>query len=57
MAMYGAMNEAMALTNWPKVSVEARLPPCITVATSGFREVCISAFPMPRSEKLTSIRP
>ena len=50
------MNEAMALTNWPKVSVEAKCPPLTTVATSGLSEVCMRALPMPKSEKLTSIR-
>ena len=50
----GAMKEAMALTNWPNVSVEARLPPRITLSTKGFREVCISALPMPKSEKAMS---
>ena len=51
------MKEAMALTNCPKVSVEARCPPRTTVATRGLREVCMSALPMPKSEKLTSIKP
>ena len=45
----------MALMNWPKVSVDARLPPPITVDTSGLSEVCISALPMPSSEKAMSI--
>ena len=49
------MNEAMALTNCPKVSVEARLPPFITDETSGLSDVCISALPMPSSENDTSI--
>ena len=43
--------------NCPKVRVEARLPPFSTVDTSGLREVCISALPMPSSEKATSITP
>ena len=47
----------MALMNCPKVSVEARLPPPMTVDTSGFSEVCISALPMPSSEKATSMKP
>ena len=45
----------MALINCPKVSVEARLPPPITVETSGLSDVCISALPIPRSEKAQSI--
>ena len=56
MAIYGAMNEAMALTNCPKVSVEARLPPRITDDTRGLRDVCISALPIPSKENDTSIR-
>ena len=40
----------MALTNWPKVSVEARLPPRTTVEMSGLSDVCIRALPMPSSE-------
>ena len=55
MARYGARNEAMALINCPKVSVEARFPPPITVDTSGLSEVCIRALPMPNSEKAQSI--
>ena len=51
------MKEAIAFTNCPKVSVEARFPPFITVETSGFNEVCISALPIPRSENDTSISP
>ena len=45
----------MGLMNWPKVSVEARLPPPITVDTSGFREVCIRALPIPSRENEISI--
>ena len=45
----------MALMNCPKVSVEARLPPPITVDTSGFSEVCIRALPIPSSENETSM--
>ena len=44
----------MALTNCPKVSVAARLP-SITMETSGLSDVCISVFPMPRSENATSM--
>lgn len=57
MAMYGAMNEAMALTNWPKVRVDARFLPVVTADTSGLSEVCISALPMPRRENEASITP
>ena len=32
------------------------MPPCITVATSGLSDVCISALPIPRRENETSIR-
>lgn len=46
----------MALTNCPKVSVEARLP-FITIDTIGLRDVCISVLPMPSSENDTSITP
>ena len=45
----------MALMNCPKVRVDARLPPPITVDTNGLREVCISALPMPSNEKEMSI--
>ena len=55
MAIYGARKEAMALTNCPKVSVEARFPPRITRDTRGLSEVCISAFPIPSSEKAISM--
>ena len=48
-AMSGAMNEAMALTNCPKVSVEARWP-FTSIVTNGLIDVCIMALPMPRSE-------
>ena len=48
-AMSGAMNEAMALTNCPKVSVEARCP-FTSMVTSGLMLVCMMALPMPRSE-------
>ena len=45
----------MALTNWPKVRVEARfLSPIISIA-SGLMLVCIKALPMPSSENATSI--
>ena len=57
MARYGAKNEAMALMNCPKVSVDAKFFPPMTLDTSGLSEVCISALPMPRSEKDTSITP
>ena len=57
MARYGARNEAMALTNCPKVSVDARfLSPMMSMA-SGLMLVCISALPMPSSEKATSMMP
>ena len=55
MAIYGAMNEAIALTNWPKVSVEARLPPRITDCTNGLSDVCIRALPIPSRENDMSI--
>ena len=45
----------LALINCPKVSVEARLPPPITVDTSGFSEVCIRALPIPNKEKEISM--
>jgi hypothetical protein len=49
------MNEAMAFINCPKVSVEARFLPPITVDTKGFSDVCIRALPIPRSENEISI--
>ena len=49
------MNEAMALTNCPKVSIAARFPPVTTDCTSGLSEVCIRALPMPSSENDTSM--
>ena len=45
----------MALMNCPKVSVDARLPPPMTVDTSGLSEVCIRALPIPSSEKAQSM--
>ncbi len=45
----------MALTNCPKVSIAARLPPVMTDCTNGLSEVCIRALPMPNSENDTSI--
>ena len=47
----------MALMNCPKVSVEARFLPPMTLETSGLSDVCISALPMPSSEKATSMMP
>ena len=47
----------MALMNCPKVNVEARLPPPITVDTKGLSDVCISALPIPNKEKATSMIP
>ena len=47
----------MALTNCPKVSVDARfLSPMISMA-SGLILVCMKALPMPNSEKATSMMP
>ena len=51
----GKEEEAIAFTNCPKVKVEARFLPDVTTETSGFREVCINAFPMPSNENDTSI--
>ena len=48
-AISGAMNEAMALTNCPKVSVEAKWP-LTSIVTNGLIDVCMMALPMPRSE-------
>ena len=56
MAKYGAMKDAIAFTNCPKVSVEARFPPRMTEETRGFSDVCINAFPIPKSEKEMSMR-
>ena len=49
------MNEAMALTNCPKVSCAARFLPPVTSAMSGLREVCIRALPMPSRENDSSM--
>ena len=47
----------MALTNCPKVSVDARfLSPIMSIA-SGLMLVCMKALPMPSSEKATSMMP
>ena len=48
-AISGAMNEAIALTNCPKVSVEAKWP-LTSIVTNGLMLVCMMALPMPRSE-------
>ena len=53
-AIRGAMNEAIAFTNCPKVSVEAKWPFTIIV-TKGLMLVCITALPMPSSENDTYI--
>ena len=47
----------MAFTNCPKVRVEARFLPEVTADTIGLSEVCIKAFPIPKSENDTSITP
>ena len=57
MAIYGAIKEAMALTNCPKVSVEARFLPDVTADTNGLSDVCISALPIPKRENDTSMMP
>ena len=54
-AMTGARNDAIAFTNWPKVRVDASLSPLIRLVTSGLRDVCMMALPIPRSEKEMSI--
>ena len=56
-AIYGAINEAIALTNCPKVRVEARCLPDVTTEAKGFSEVCIKALPIPKSENDASITP
>ena len=55
MAMYGARNEAIALTNWPKVKELANLSPLMILLNSGFNDVCIRAFPIPNKENEQSI--
>ena len=45
----------MALTNWPKVRVEASRSLLIRFVTSGLSDVCMMAFPMPSSENEASI--
>ena len=50
-AMIGARNEAIALTNCPKVKVLAKRFPLTIFDKRGFRDTCISVFPMPSSEK------
>ncbi len=54
-ARMGARNEAMALTNWPKVRVEASLSLLMRLVTRGLSDVCMTALPMPNSEKEASI--
>ena len=53
--MSGATNEAMALTNWPKVSVLASFSPLTMHVMSGLRDTCISVFPIPSRQKETSM--
>ena len=55
-ARSGATNEAMALTNWPKVSVGVSWRPVTMSDTRGLSDVCMSVLPMPSSEKATSMR-
>ena len=49
-AIMGAMNEAMAFTNWPNVRVAAKRSPLMMLEMRGLSEVCIKALPMPSSE-------
>ena len=51
MAIHGANREANALTNWPRVSVEASLSPLTNTVSSGLSDTCISVLPMPRNAK------
>ena len=51
LAIRGAMNEAMALMNWPKVRVLASFSPLTMQVISGFRETCIRVLPMPSRQK------
>ena len=53
--MSGARKEAMALTNWPKVSADDSSSSLTTVLSNGVTEVCINVLPMPSSEKAASI--
>jgi len=55
MAIYGARKEAIALTNWPNVSVEARRSGFTILLISGLSDVCMSALPIPRREKEMSM--
>ena len=43
------------MTNCPKVRLLANLSPVIIFDKSGFREVCINAFPIPNREKDANI--
>lgn len=54
-AMTGAKKEAMALTNCPKVRVEASLSLGVRLVTNGLSEVCMMALPMPSKENESSI--
>ena len=54
-AISGARNEAIALTNCPKVSVDASLLSLIRLVTNGLSDVCMMALPMPSSENESSI--
>ena len=55
LARIGAMKDAIALTNWPKVRELARLSPETTHPSSGLRDTCMRVFPIPRKQKETSI--
>ncbi len=54
-ARIGARNEAIAFTNWPKVRVDASLSPLMRLVTRGLSEVCMTALPIPSSEKAASM--
>ena len=54
-AMKGPQNDETALTTWPAVSELVSASPLTTLVSSGLSDTCMSALPMPSSEKETII--
>ena len=55
--MYGAKKEAIALKNWPKVSVLATFSPLTILPINGFKEVCIKVLPIPNKMNEVNMMP
>ena len=53
--MIGPRKELTAFTNCPRVSVPVNCFGETTFVTSGFRATCRMVFPIPTSEKVTSM--